>query len=325
MLTPRQPFKYKVHCKQSSMRREMDCSAHLLLIISLCCAGGMSSGFSETVYGSLGSPTLLSITPEFQNLSEQFGQAVWRLGVSAQQRRPVIIRCERNSCKNYMKERIKFHPQNFSLEIQETRRTDAELYEYTVIKGPEEESLHLRLEVYGGQQDPGQRELHRDPELRGGARGQRDVHLGLQRGKSLPAVPAQRQLHAPLPQPAEKQLHLHVQHQQPRQLAGNPLQLLGGVQRRARRLPRDDARGEIRRAGLCGSDLCRACRGLALTPRQGGPLPAEGGQGNLHNLLSSPEGGEAENQSPPSPRGELGVQHHLRGSHQPAPRHHPDP
>lgn len=148
MLTPRQPFKYKVHCKQSSMRREMDCSAHLLLIILLCCAGGMSSGFSETVYGSLGSPTLLSITPEFQNLSEQFGQAVWRLGVSAQQRRPVIIRCERNSCKNYMKERIKFHPQNFSLEIQETRRTDAELYEYTVIKGPEEESLHLRLEVY---------------------------------------------------------------------------------------------------------------------------------------------------------------------------------
>ncbi|XP_067416403.1 signaling lymphocytic activation molecule [Emydura macquarii macquarii] len=148
MMSRRQTFKYQVHCKQSFTHREMDCSACILLIISFCCAGGVSSGLETLVYGILGRSTLLSITPEFQNVTEQFSQAIWKRGPLADLKKKIIIVYSGNNYTNYMKDRIKFHHENFSLEILETRREDANHYEYTVIKGPEENSLRLRLEVY---------------------------------------------------------------------------------------------------------------------------------------------------------------------------------
>ncbi|CAM2108315.1 signaling lymphocytic activation molecule [Caretta caretta] len=131
------------------MRREMDCSECILLIISFCCAGGMSSGSEKTVYGSLGGSTLLSITPELQNFTLQFGKALWKVGASAKDTKTFIVEYSGNHT-NIMadKERIKFHPENFSLEILETRREDAGHYEYTVNKRFEEQSLQFQLEVY---------------------------------------------------------------------------------------------------------------------------------------------------------------------------------
>ncbi|XP_034612459.1 signaling lymphocytic activation molecule-like [Trachemys scripta elegans] len=128
------------------MCREMDCSECILLIISFCCAGGTSSESETTVYGSLGGSTLLSITPKFQNFTVQFSNALWKLSVGT--KRKLIIRYSGNNYTNHMTEQIKFHPENFSLEILDTKRTDAGHYEYMVNKGSEEEFLHLQLEVY---------------------------------------------------------------------------------------------------------------------------------------------------------------------------------
>ncbi|TFK06735.1 mitochondrial import inner membrane translocase subunit Tim23-like [Platysternon megacephalum] len=128
----------------------MDCSECILLIISFCCAGGMNSGLEKTVYGSLGGPTLLSITPELQNFTRQFSNALWKLTASARGTKTstFLVSCHGNNHTNHMPKRIKFHPENFSLEILETRRTDAGPYEYTVNKGSGEQSLQFQLEVY---------------------------------------------------------------------------------------------------------------------------------------------------------------------------------
>ncbi|KAG6930129.1 signaling lymphocytic activation molecule family member 1 [Chelydra serpentina] len=129
------------------MRREMDCSECILLIISFCCAGGMSSGSEIMVYGSLGGPTLLSITPELQNFTVQFSNALWKRDKSTGAKKK-LIKYSGNNYTIFKDVKIKFHPENFSLEIPNTRRMDAGLYEYMVNKGSEEVFLHLRLEVY---------------------------------------------------------------------------------------------------------------------------------------------------------------------------------
>ncbi|XP_039369459.1 signaling lymphocytic activation molecule isoform X2 [Mauremys reevesii] len=128
----------------------MDCSECILLIISFCCAGGMSSGLEKTVYGSLGGPTLLNITPELQNFTVQFSDARWKRSASngGTKTSTFLVSYDGKNYTNYMEKRIKFHPENFSLEILETMRTDAGHYEYTVTKRSEEQSLQFQLEVY---------------------------------------------------------------------------------------------------------------------------------------------------------------------------------
>ncbi|XP_044847127.1 signaling lymphocytic activation molecule isoform X2 [Mauremys mutica] len=128
----------------------MDCSECILLIISFCCAGGMSSGLEKTVYGSLGGPSLLNITPELQNFTVQFRDARWKRSASngGTKTSTFLASYDGKNYTNYMKERIKFHPDNFSLEILKTMRTDAGHYEYTVTKHSEEQSLQFQLEVY---------------------------------------------------------------------------------------------------------------------------------------------------------------------------------
>ncbi|KAM9114640.1 signaling lymphocytic activation molecule-like isoform 2-T2 [Pangshura tecta] len=128
----------------------MDCSEYILLIISFCCAGGMSSGLEKTVYGSLEGPTLLSITLELQNFTVQFSDARWKRSAlnGGTKTSTFLAIYDGKNYTNYMKERIKFHPENFSLEILKTARTDAGHYEYTVNKHFEEQSLQFQLEVY---------------------------------------------------------------------------------------------------------------------------------------------------------------------------------
>ncbi|XP_030397612.1 signaling lymphocytic activation molecule-like isoform X3 [Gopherus evgoodei] len=128
----------------------MDCSECILLIISFCCAWGMNSGLEKTVYGSLGSPTLLSITPKLQNFTVQFSDARWKRSAlnGGTKTSTFLASYDGRNYTNYMEKRIKFHPENFSLEILKTRRTDAGHYEYTVNKRFEEQSLQFQLEVY---------------------------------------------------------------------------------------------------------------------------------------------------------------------------------
>lgn len=44
---------------------------------------------------------------------------------------------------------MRFHREDFSLEILNTSRGDRQLYEYSVSKGQEEEVWQIQLEVFG--------------------------------------------------------------------------------------------------------------------------------------------------------------------------------
>ncbi|NWT90092.1 SLAF1 protein, partial [Lanius ludovicianus] len=58
--------------------------------------------------------------------------------------------------------RMRFHRQDFSLEILNTSRGDGQLYEYSVSKGPEEEVWQVQLEVFEPVAHPSIRVLHRE-------------------------------------------------------------------------------------------------------------------------------------------------------------------
>ncbi|NWS00452.1 SLAF1 protein, partial [Motacilla alba] len=59
-------------------------------------------------------------------------------------------------------ERMRFHEQDFSLEILNTSREDQRLYEYSVNKGSEEEVWQVQLEVFEPVAEPSIRILRRD-------------------------------------------------------------------------------------------------------------------------------------------------------------------
>ncbi|OWK51942.1 Signaling lymphocytic activation molecule [Lonchura striata] len=59
-------------------------------------------------------------------------------------------------------ERMRFHKEDFSLEILNTSRDDQRLYEYSVSKGPEEEVWQIQLEVFEPVADPIIRILRRE-------------------------------------------------------------------------------------------------------------------------------------------------------------------
>ncbi|NXF26531.1 SLAF1 protein, partial [Rhodinocichla rosea] len=58
--------------------------------------------------------------------------------------------------------RVRFHRQNFSLEILNTSRDDGRLYEYSVYKGEEEEVWQIQLEVFEPVADPSIRILRQE-------------------------------------------------------------------------------------------------------------------------------------------------------------------
>ncbi|NXM13493.1 SLAF1 protein, partial [Ploceus nigricollis] len=59
-------------------------------------------------------------------------------------------------------ERMRFHREDFSLEILNTSRDDQRLYEYSVSKGSEEEVWQIQLEVFEPVADPSIRILHQE-------------------------------------------------------------------------------------------------------------------------------------------------------------------
>ncbi|NXR20729.1 SLAF1 protein, partial [Cinclus mexicanus] len=60
-------------------------------------------------------------------------------------------------------ERMRFHREDFSLEILNTSRDDGRLYEYSVNKGSEEELWQIQLQVFEPVANPIIRILHREP------------------------------------------------------------------------------------------------------------------------------------------------------------------
>lgn len=99
--------------------------------------------------GTLGKATILQIPPELQNLTLRFGAAVWKRDTEDPQRKLVLLKYSDGNYTNYMQGRTRFHKSDFSLEILNTKRQDAQLYEYIVSKGPEEKVWQIQLEVYG--------------------------------------------------------------------------------------------------------------------------------------------------------------------------------
>ncbi|KFQ33947.1 Signaling lymphocytic activation molecule, partial [Merops nubicus] len=69
-------------------------------------------------------------------------------------RKLVLLSYSQGKYTNYMKERISFHEDTFSLEILNTSRQDWQIYEYSVSKGSEEEVWQIQLEVYEPVSDP---------------------------------------------------------------------------------------------------------------------------------------------------------------------------
>ncbi|XP_030329567.1 signaling lymphocytic activation molecule [Strigops habroptila] len=132
----------------------MGCGMCLCLLISLGCVWGMVHGVRETVLGTLGKATILRIPPDLQNLTLDFGAAVWKRDTEDPQRKLILLKYLDGKYTNYMQERTRFHMLDFSLEILNTSRQDRQLYEYIVSKGPEEKVWQIQLEVYEPVSDP---------------------------------------------------------------------------------------------------------------------------------------------------------------------------
>uniref|UniRef100_A0A8D0L5G5 Signaling lymphocytic activation molecule N-terminal domain-containing protein n=1 Tax=Sphenodon punctatus TaxID=8508 RepID=A0A8D0L5G5_SPHPU len=126
----------------------MGCNGAIWLLISFCCARGMRhTGSRDIVFGKLGSPTVLKLNQQFQDLTKQNPFSSWKWSNSSQRKNKIITRTgERYDNKE--EGRIDFHHENFSLTILNTRREDEGTYEAAVDRGNVEEILYLHLEVY---------------------------------------------------------------------------------------------------------------------------------------------------------------------------------
>uniref|UniRef100_A0A672UJQ6 Ig-like domain-containing protein n=1 Tax=Strigops habroptila TaxID=2489341 RepID=A0A672UJQ6_STRHB len=102
----------------------------------------MVHGVRETVLGTLGKATILRIPPDLQNLTLDFGAAVWKRDTEDPQRKLILLKYLDGKYTNYMQERTRFHMLDFSLEILNTSRQDRQLYEY-IVRFPRHNPLPL--------------------------------------------------------------------------------------------------------------------------------------------------------------------------------------
>lgn len=112
---------------------------------------GASPGPVRTVFGALGKPTLLDVTPDLQQLTTRFEKVVWKRDTSDPVTKSIILDYSGGNSSIKLNQSMRFHPTNFSLEILETSRQDAEMYTFTGTQQYEEKEVHLRLEVYGNE------------------------------------------------------------------------------------------------------------------------------------------------------------------------------
>ncbi|NWX65991.1 SLAF1 protein, partial [Promerops cafer] len=78
------------------------------------------------------------------------------------QKKKFLLKISGGNYTEFEPGRIRFHRQDFSLEILNTSRDDRRLYEYSVSKGPEEEVWQIQLEVFESVADPSIRILRRE-------------------------------------------------------------------------------------------------------------------------------------------------------------------
>ncbi|NWX38229.1 SLAF1 protein, partial [Notiomystis cincta] len=78
------------------------------------------------------------------------------------QKKKFLLKISGRNHTEFEAERMRFHEQNFSLEILNTSRDDGRLYEYSISKGAEEEVWQIQLEVFEPVADPSIRVVRRE-------------------------------------------------------------------------------------------------------------------------------------------------------------------
>ncbi|XP_066424083.1 signaling lymphocytic activation molecule [Molothrus aeneus] len=130
----------------------MGSGAWLRLLLTLAALWGI--GARETQLGVLGEATQLRVPRELQNRTKKFGEASWKKITGKPLKKKLLLRVSGGKPMEFEPGRLRFHKQNFSLEILNTSRDDGRLYEYSVYKGSEEEVWQIQLEVLERVADP---------------------------------------------------------------------------------------------------------------------------------------------------------------------------
>ncbi|XP_068030848.1 signaling lymphocytic activation molecule-like [Anomalospiza imberbis] len=138
----------------------MGSGAWLWLLLTLGALWGI--GAREKVLGILGEATLLRIPRKLRECTKEFGEASWKKIMEEPLKKKFLLKISGGNYTEYEPERMRFHKEDFSLEILNTSRDDRRLYEYSVSKGPDEEVWQIQLEVFEPVADPSIRILHRE-------------------------------------------------------------------------------------------------------------------------------------------------------------------
>ncbi|CAN8207034.1 unnamed protein product [Coccothraustes coccothraustes] len=138
----------------------MGSGAWLRLLLTLAALWG--TGARERLLGILGEATLLRIPRELRERTEQFGEASWKKITEEPLKKKFLLKISGGNHTEYARERLRFHREDFSLEILNTSRDDGRLYEYSVSKGSEEEVWQIQLEVFEPVADPSIRILRQE-------------------------------------------------------------------------------------------------------------------------------------------------------------------
>ncbi|XP_072774610.1 signaling lymphocytic activation molecule [Taeniopygia guttata] len=138
----------------------MGSGAWLRLLLTLGALWGI--GAREKVLGILGEATFLRIPRELRERTEECGEASWKKTIEEPLKKKFLLKISGGNYTEFEPERMRFHKEDFSLEILNTSRDDRRLYEYSVSKGPEEEVWQIQLEVFEPVSDPTIRILRRE-------------------------------------------------------------------------------------------------------------------------------------------------------------------
>ncbi|XP_066196215.1 signaling lymphocytic activation molecule [Sylvia atricapilla] len=128
----------------------------------LTLAAFWGSGSKETVFGILGEPTVLRLPRALGQRGRAFAEAAWKESLEGQQKKRFLLRFSRENLTEFQPGRLRFHRDDFSLEILNTSREDGRIYEFSLSRGQEEEVWQLQLRVLERVSHPDIRILHRE-------------------------------------------------------------------------------------------------------------------------------------------------------------------
>lgn len=99
--------------------------------------------------GTLGKATLLRIPHKLRERTRDSGEASWKRSTEEPRTKKFLLKFSGGNYTEFEAGRMRFHREDFSLEILNTSRGDRQLYEYSVSNGQEEEVWQIQLEVFG--------------------------------------------------------------------------------------------------------------------------------------------------------------------------------